>query len=145
MVIGVHFLPKIELSYGFTLNGLAASRARTPAGEDEMRKGIREGTVAMLLFPENPMDSAPKILDKLEEVFPPSRKGSWSDRSRSSGWGSQAGFVKAKIGIVLALPDPKMVVLGTLQVAVPSADVDPKLRIVDLRVEIVAEFTPDYL
>jgi hypothetical protein len=47
--------------------------------------------------------------------------------------------------VVLALPEPKIVVLGSLQVGVPSVDIDPKLRIVDLRVEIVAEFTPDYV
>jgi len=53
--------------------------------------------------------------------------------------------VKAKLGIVLALPEPKIVVLGSLQVVVPSVEVPPPLRIVDLNIEIAAEFTPDYV
>jgi len=38
---------------------------------DALRAGIREGAVAMLLFPEDPVASAPKILDRLALVFPP--------------------------------------------------------------------------
>lgn len=145
VVMGVHFFPKIELSYGFTLNGLGGIIALDRRlAEDELLKGIREGALNQILFPDDPIAAAPKILDRLEKIFPPLPKGFVVGPIAELGWGSQAGFVKAKIGVVLALPDPKMVVLGTLQVAVPSADVDPKLRVVDLRVEIVAEFTPDY-
>jgi hypothetical protein len=61
------------------------------------------------------------------------------------GWGSQAGFVIAKLGLMIGLPDPKVILLGALQVGVPSAKVDEKLRIVDLRAEIYGEFTPDYV
>jgi hypothetical protein len=44
------------------------------------------------------------------------------------GWGSQAGFVKAKVGVVLCLPDPKIVLLGALEIAVPSTEVPDKVR-----------------
>ena len=58
--------------------------------------------------------------------------------------GSQAGFLKARVGIVLALPDPAIVILGAVQVGVPSADAPENLRIVDLRAELMAEITPDF-
>jgi len=146
LVMGVHFMPKIELSYGFTLNGLGGIIALDRRlAEDELLKGIREGALNQILFPDDPIAAAPKILDRLEKIFPPLSGGFVVGPIAELGWGSQAGFVKAKIGVVLALPEPKIVVLGSLQVGVPSADIDPKLRIVDLRVEIVAEFTPDYV
>jgi hypothetical protein len=146
IVIGIHFLPKIELGFGFTLSGLGGLVAiERRLDSAEMRKGIHEGTVAMLLFPEHPVDAAPQILDRLGKVFPPQPGGFVVGPIAELGWGSQAGFVKAKIGIVLSLPDPKLVLLGALQIGVPSADVEEKLRIVDLRAEVYGEFTPDYL
>jgi hypothetical protein len=145
VVIGVHFLPKIELSFGFTLSGIGGLLAiERRLDSDALRKGIREGAVAMLLFPEDPVASAPKILDRLAEVFPPQSGGFVVGPMVELGWGSQAGFVKARLGIVLALPDPRLVILGSLQIGVPSADVDPSLRIVDLRADIFGEITPDY-
>ena len=145
VVIGVHFLPKIELSFGFTLNGVGGLLAiERRLDSDALRAGIREGAVAMLLFPEDPVASAPKILDRLALVFPPQPGAFVIGPMVELGWGSQAGFVKARLGVVLALPDPRIVILGTLQVGVPSADIDPSLRIVDLRAEIFGEITPDY-
>jgi hypothetical protein len=146
IVIGIHFIPKIEVGFGFTLSGLGGLLAvERRLDSAEMRKGIHEGTVAMLLFPENPVDAAPKILDRLAAVFPPEAGAFVVGPIAELGWGSQAGFVKAKVGVVLSLPDPMIVLLGALQIGVPSADVDEKLRIVDLRAEVYGEFTPDYL
>ena len=145
VVIGVRFTPKIELSFGFTLSGIGGLLAvERRLDSDALRKGIREGAVAMLLFPEDPVASAPKILDRLAQVFPPQPGGFVIGPMLELGWGSQAGFVKARLGVVLALPDPRIVILGALQIGVPSADIDPKLRIVDLRAEIFGEITPDY-
>ncbi len=145
VVIGVHFVPKIELSFGFTLSGIGGLLAiERRLDSDALRKGIREGAVAMLLFPEDPVASAPKILNRLGEIFPQQPGGFVVGPMIELGWGSQAGFVKARLGIVLALPDPRIVVLGSLQIGVPSADIDPSLRIVDLRAEIFGEITPDY-
>ena len=98
-----------------------------------------------MLFPENPIDAAPKILDTLGAAFPVQAGGFVVGPMAELGWGSQAGFVKAKVGIVLALPDPKVILLGTIDIGVPSADVKESLRIVNLHAEILGEFTPDYL
>lgn len=145
IVIGVHFLPKIELSFGFTLNGLGGILAvERTLDLDALSKGLKEGAISQLLFPENPVDAAPQILDRLGAVFPPFAGGFVVGPIAELGWGSQAGFVKARLGIVLALPDPKIVLLGTLQVGVPSADVDPKLRVVDIHAELLGEFTADF-
>ena len=60
--MGVHFFPKIELSYGFTLNGLGGIIALDRRlAEDELLKGIREGALNQILFPDDPIAAAPKI------------------------------------------------------------------------------------
>jgi hypothetical protein len=146
VVIGVRFAPKIELGWGFTLNGVGGILAiERRLNTDELRKGIREGTVDTLLFPEDPVASAPTILDKLGAIFPPQPAGFVIGPIAQLGWGSQAGFVKAKVGIVLSLPDPKLVLLGALEIAIPSTEVPDKLKILQLRAEVFGEFTPEFM
>jgi hypothetical protein len=145
IVIGVHFLPKIELSFGFTLSGVGGLLAiERRLDSDALRAGIDQGAVSMLLFPEDPVATAPQILQRLEAVFPPQSGGFVVGPMVELGWGSQAGFVIARLGVVLALPDPRIVVLGSIRIGVPSADIDPSLRIVDLRADVYGEITPDY-
>ena len=146
VIIGVRFAPKIDLSFGFTLNGVGGilaleRRLDSPA----LRAGIKEGTVDTLLFPDDPVAQAPKILDKLGAIFPPQPGAFVVGPIALLGWGSQAGFVEAKLGIVLCLPDPKIVLLGAVEIAVPSPHVKDDAKIVDLRAEIFGEFTPEYL
>jgi len=146
VILAIHFAPAIELSFGFTLNGLGGLLAiNRRIATDELRKGIRDGTAATLLFPENPIDAAKTILEKVRTVFPKEEGAFVVGPLAELGWGSQAGFVIAKLGLMIGLPDPKVVLLGALQVGVPSAKVDEKLRIVDLRAEIYGEFTPEYV
>ena len=145
IVIGVHFLPKIDLGFGFTLSGLGGILAiERMIDIQALSDGIKEDAVGQLLFPENPIAAAPQILDRLAKVFPFEEGGFIVGPIAELGWGSQAGFVKARLGIVLSLPDPKVVLLGALEIGVPSADVDPKLRIVDIHAELLGVFTPDY-
>ncbi len=145
VVIGVHFAPKIDLGFGFTLNGLGGLLAiERRLASDELVKGLREGAVASLLFPDDPVTAAPGILDRLGKIFPVQQGGFVVGPIAELGWGSQAGFLKARVGIVLALPEPAIVILGAVQIGVPSADAPENLRIVDLRAELMAEITPDF-
>ena len=146
VIVSVHFTPNIELGLGFTLNGLGGLLAlERRIATDVLRQDVRDGTADLLLFPENPIAAAPTILQKVRDVFPAQPGGFVVGPMALLGWGSQAGFVLAKIGIVLSLPDPKLVLLGSVQIGVPSARVEPKLRIVDLHAELYGEFTPQYL
>jgi hypothetical protein len=146
VIISVRFLPKIELSFGFTLNGLGGILAiDRRVNTDALRQGIHDGTADTILFPSNPIEAAPKILDKVREIFPAQPGNFVVGPIALLGWGSQAGFIVAKVGIVLSLPDPKLILLGAVQIGVPSTEVPEALRIVDLRAEVYGEFTPEYL
>jgi hypothetical protein len=145
VVMSVHFLPKIELSFGFTLNGVGGLLAiGRGLSTDELVKGLSEGAVSSLLFPDDPVMAAPGILTRLDKIFPKAPGGFVVGPIVELGWGSQAGFLKARVGVVLALPNPAIVILGAVQVGVPSADAPENLRIVDLRAELMAEITPDF-
>lgn len=145
LVIGVRFSPKIDLGFGFTLSGLGGILAiERTLDSAALRDGLKDGIVGQLLFPADPVAAAPQILNQLGKIFPPRAGGFVIGPIAELGWGSQAGFVKARLGIVLSLPEPKIVLLGAVQIGVPSADVEEKLRIVDLRAELMGEITPEY-
>jgi hypothetical protein len=145
VILAVRFTPKIELSFGFTLNGIGGLLAlERRASTDELRKGIHDGTADTVLFPSDPINEAPKILDKVRTIFPPQGGAFVVGPIALLGWGSQAGFVVAKVGIILCLPDPKLILLGAISIGVPSADFKGP-RIVDLHAEVYGEFAPEYL
>ena len=94
-----------------------------------------------MLFPDDPVAEAPKLLDKVAHVFPPYEGGFVVGPIIELGWGSQAKIVEAKLGVVLALPDPMIIILGSVRVRAPSK-VTP---LTDFRCEIYGEITADRL
>ncbi len=145
IVIGVRFPTKIDLGFGFTLNGIGGILAIERTLDSlALANGLKSDVVGQLLFPADPVAAAPQILTQLGTVFPPKAGGFVIGPIAELGWGSQAGFLKARLGIVLSLPDPKITLLGAIQIGVPSADVEPKLRVVDLNANLMGEVTEDY-
>lgn len=141
LVIGVRFPKAIELSFGFTLNGVGGLLAIDRGIDLEaLRKGMREHILDKMLFPDDPVSAAPKLLDQVANVFPPLDGGFVIGPIVELGWGSEAKFVKMKVGVILALPDPKIVIVGALSVQVPHE----KAAIVDIKAEVFAAVTPDY-
>jgi len=142
LVMGVRFPTAIELSFGFTFNGvgglLAIDRRVDPA---ELIKGMQSHFIDRVLFPDDPVAEAPKILDQVARVFPPHAGGFVVGPIVELGWGSQAKIIEAKLGVILALPDPKVIILGAVRVRAPSK-VTP---LTDFRCEVYGEITADQL
>lgn len=142
LVIGVRFPVAIDLSMGFTLNGIGGILAINRGLDLEaLRSGMKEHILDKMLFPDNPVAEAPKLLDKVAHVFPPKDGGFVFGPIVELGWGSQAKFVEMKLGVVLALPDPMIVILGSLRVRVPTKEAP----ITDIRADVFVAITPDYL
>ncbi|MET0784761.1 MAG: DUF6603 domain-containing protein [Leifsonia flava] len=142
LVIGVRFPVAIDLSMGFTLNGIGGILAINRGLDLEaLRSGMKEHILDKMLFPDNPVAEAPKLLDKVANVFPPKDGGFVFGPIVELGWGSQAKFVEMKLGVVLALPDPMIVILGSLRVRVPTKEAP----ITDIRADVFVAITPDYL
>ncbi|WP_395306709.1 DUF6603 domain-containing protein [Mycobacterium sp. AMU20-3851] len=142
LVIGVRFPVAIELSFGFTLNGIGGILAIDRGlSLEALRSGMKDHILDKMLFPDNPVAEAPKLLDKVADIFPPSPGGFVVGPIVELGWGSQAKFVEMKLGVVLALPDPMIVVLGSLRVRVPTKDAP----ITDIKADVFVAITPDHL
>jgi hypothetical protein len=142
LVLSVEFTPAIQLSFGFTLNAVGGLLAinRTIA-TDELRARIHDHTAETLLFPRDPVAAAPTILDLLGRIFPPQQGGFVVGPLIEIGWGAPVSYVTARLGVIIVLPDPKVILLGAVRVAVPT----PEAAIVDLRAELYGEITPDHI
>jgi len=142
LVMGVRFPAAIELSFGFTWNGIGGILAIDRGLDiDDLRTGMKEHIIDRMLFPEDPVSEAPKLLEKVAHVFPPRDGGFVVGPIVELGWGSQAKFVELKLGVVLALPDPAVVILGSLRVRPPVKEAP----ITDIRADLFVAITPDYL
>jgi hypothetical protein len=142
VVMSIEFTPAIDLSFGFTLNavgGILGIEHRMDT--DALRAGIADGAIDHLLFPEDPVAAAPTILTTLEKVFPFEQGGIVIGPMVELGWGRPVSFLRAQLGVILSLPDPKIVILGRIIIAIPA----PELPIVDLRATLYGEITPDHL
>ena len=142
VVLGVEFTPGIQLSYGFTLNGVGGLLAlERSVNSDALVQGIDSHAVDNLLFPADPVSIAPKLLRMLDAVFPVYPGGFVVGPMGELGWGEPISYVTARLGIIIALPDPKIIILGALRVALPT----PDAAIVDLRAELFGEITAEHI
>lgn len=142
LVMGVRFPTAIELSWGFTFNGVGGILAiNRTVDSAKLIESMKTHFIDKVLFPDDPVAEAPSILNKVAAVFPPAPGGFVVGPVIELGWGSQAKIVEAKIGVVLALPDPKIILLGSVRVRAPS-----KLTpLTDFRCEVYGEITGDRL
>lgn len=142
VVLAAQFTPAIELSFGFTLNGVGGIVGiQRTIDTDALRARLHDHALDHLLFPEDPVASAPQILELVGAVFPPEPGGIVVGPLVKLGWGEPVSFVTLTLGVVIALPDTKVVLLGRLHLAVPA----PEAPIVDLNAEVYGEVTADHV
>jgi hypothetical protein len=142
VVMSIEFLPPIDLTFGFTLNavgGIVAIEHRLDT--DPLRAGLSTGALDHIMFPADPVATAPAILSTLEHVFPFERGAIVIGPMVEIGWGRPVSFLVAQLGIILSLPDPRIVIIGRVRIALPA----PEVPIVDLRATVYGEITPDHL
>lgn len=142
VVMSVKFMPPIDLTFGFTLNavgGVIGIEHRIDT--DALRESLPTGGLDHIMFPPDPVAAAPMILSTLERVFPFDAGSIVIGPMIEIGWGRPVSFLTAQVGVLLSLPDPAIVILGRVRVALPA----PQLPIIDLRATVYGEITPDHL
>lgn len=142
VVMSVSFMPPIDLTFGFTLNqvgGVLGIEHRLDG--DALSDGLTSGALDNIMFPTDPVAAAPTILDTLEAVFPVDHGSIVIGPMIEVGWGRPVSFLTAQVGVIISLPDPLIVIIGRVRIALPA----PQLPIVDLRAVVYGEIAPDHL
>ncbi|MFQ6170431.1 DUF6603 domain-containing protein [Oryzobacter sp. R7] len=135
-VMSVELDPAVELGLGFTLNGVGGLLGQgVTVDTTALAAGLKDGAVSRILFPPDPVAAAPQVLGTLATVFPTREDGFVIGPMVALGWGRPT-LARLDVAVVLALPDPVVVILGRARAAFPS----PEAAVIDLRASLLAQF-----
>jgi uncharacterized protein DUF6603 len=126
-------LPSIQLGFGFTLNGVGGLGGVNRAIDVEaLQAAVRSGALGAILFPEDPVTTAPQTISELQAIFPPAADSYVFGPVVKIGWGTPP-IIEAELGIVIQVPAPiVLAVLGSVTAILPSEDVE----LVALRLDV---------
>jgi hypothetical protein len=102
---------------------------------DELRERLRQNSLDHILFPENPIRDATRIISDLQAVFPPAQDRYVFGPMAIIGWGKPT-LLEGELGILLEFPEPaRLVLLGQFRLALPRKD----KAIVELNLDLIGE------
>jgi hypothetical protein len=133
IIVAAEFSP-ISLVMGFTLNGVGglAGLHRTIT-VDALQAGVRNHAVDDILFPEDPVKNAPRIISDLQRFFPPVQGRYIFGPMLLIGWGAPT-LITIELGIIIELPAPvRILLLGQVNCTLP----DPAAPLIELHVDIL--------
>lgn len=124
----------IPLGFGFTLTGVGGLVGiHRGLDAEAMGEGLRQGVLDSILFPEDPIRDAPRILRDMNTIFPAKQGQFVFGPVMSISWGAASVF-ELELGVVLQLPTPFSIsLLGSFSAVLPDED-EP---ILVLRVDVV--------
>jgi Family of unknown function (DUF6603) len=125
-------VPAIQLGFGFTLNGVGGLAGINRTLDPEaLGAAVRGGTLGQALFPADPVAQAATTIATLESIFPPADGSYVFGPIVKIGWGTPT-LVDASLGIVIAVPDLIIAVLGSVTAVLPR----PELELVAFRLDV---------
>lgn len=132
VIITAEFMPPLQLSYGFTLIGVGGLLGlnRTVL-LDPLREGVRTGAVNSIMFPQNVIANAPRIISDLKAIFPPYEGKFLIGPMAKMGWGTPT-LISLSLGLIIEIPG-NIAILGVLKIALP----EERIPIVQIQVLFV--------
>ncbi|GAB4042321.1 DUF6603 domain-containing protein [Spirosoma litoris] len=132
ILITAEFTP-IQLGFGFTLNGVGGLLGLNRTYLlDELRKGVYDSSLDTILFPQNVVANATRIISDLKRIFPPQNGHFLIAPMAKIGWGTPT-LISIELGLLLEIPRPGFAVIGVLRVNLP----DERTALVKIRVNFV--------
>jgi hypothetical protein len=119
IIITAEFGSGIQLGFGFTLLGVGGLLGlhRTVRLEP-LIEGVRTGAVNNIMFPQDVVANAPRIISDLQAIFPVQQDKFLIGPMAKIGWGTPP-LVSLSLGIVIEIPG-NIAILGVLKMALPT-------------------------
>ncbi len=119
IIITAEFNPPFQLGYGFTLMGVGGLLGlnRTVL-LDPLREGVRTGAVNNIMFPQNVIANATRIISDLKTIFPAYEGKFLIGPMAKIGWGTPT-IVSISFGLIIEIPG-NLAILGVLSVILPD-------------------------
>ena len=119
IIITCEFLPPFQLSYGFTLNGVGGLLGlNRTVMLDPLREGVKTGSINNILFPQNVIANAPRIISDLKTIFPVYEGKFLIGPMAKIGWGTPS-LITLSLGLIIEIPG-NIAILGVLKIALPT-------------------------
>jgi len=138
VIITAEFNPPFQLGYGFTLNGVGGLLGlnRTVL-LDPLRDGVRTGAVNNIMFPDNVIANATRIISDLKTIFPPNEDKFLIGPMGKVGWGTPS-LITLSVGLIIEIPG-NVAILGVLKIALP----EERIPLVQIQVAFVGTLNFD--
>jgi Family of unknown function (DUF6603) len=121
LIITAEFGTGIQLGFGFTLLGLGGLLGvNRTMNLQPLMEGVRTGAINSIMFPDNPVANAPRIISDLRVVFPPYPDRFLIGPMAELGWGTPT-LVRVSVGIIIEITG-NIAILGVLKIALPAED-----------------------
>lgn len=122
VIITAEFGTPIQLGLGFTLIGLGGLLGlnRTIRLEP-LAEGVRTGSVNRIMFPQNIVANAARIISDLRTFFPPQADVFLVGPMVKLGWGTPT-LISLSLGVIIQIPPGNIAILGVLKVVLPDED-----------------------
>ena len=123
IILTADFGAGIQLGFGFTLlavGGLLGLN-RTMLFQPLM-DGVRTGSIQSIMFPQDVIANAPRIISDLRTIFPPQDGTFLVGPMAEIGWGEPT-LISLSLGVIIEIPPGDAAILGVLRMALPADDV----------------------
>jgi hypothetical protein len=122
VIITAEFGTPIQLGFGFVLVGVGGLLGlhRTMMLE-ELAEGVRTGAVESVMFPQDVIANAPRIISDLRRFFPPEQGTFLIGPMAKLGWGTPA-LITASLGIIIEVPPGNIAIVGVLKCILPDEE-----------------------
>ncbi|MDD5265639.1 MAG: hypothetical protein PHO08_00740 [Methylococcales bacterium] len=121
IIITAEFGTGIQLGFGFTLIGLGGLLGlNRTMNLPPLMEGVRTGAINSIMFPDNPVANAPRIISDLRLIFPPYVGKFLIGPMAKLGWGTPT-LISVSLGVIIEIPG-NIAILGVLKVALPAEE-----------------------
>jgi hypothetical protein len=122
IIITAEFGTGIQLGFGFTLIGVGGLLGLNRTMRlDALVEGVRTGGITSVMFPQDVVANAPRIISDLRKFFPPQQGIFLIGPMVKLGWGTPA-LVTLSVGIIFEIPG-NIALVGVLRVALPADEI----------------------
>lgn len=123
IVLTAEFGDGIQLGFGFKLLGVGGILALNRRMDlDALVEAVVTGSIRSVMFPQDVVANAPKIISDLRKLFPPEDGTFVVGPMAKIGWGTPT-LVTVSLGVIVEIPPGNIAVLGVLECVLPSEDV----------------------
>ncbi len=122
IIMSVEFDAGIQLGFGFTLLAVGGLLGlNRTMNLQALTDGVRSGSITSVMFPQDIIANAPKIISDLR-VFFPAHEGTFLVGPMAKlGWGTPT-LISLSLGVIIEIPG-NIAILGVLRVVLPTEDV----------------------